>query len=430
MEIVFFGVILQPKFYFKQIKKMDFKFYIPNLNIHKATTNGGSKNFKISGIASTPTKDKEGDVIEQNFDLSEFKWINYEHGKNPNEIIGEITKARVTKLGLEIEGELYADNELAKEVYGLAMNMQKAGNGKKLGLSVEGRTIERDSKDKSTVKKAQLFAVAICKTPMNGDTFVDITKSLKQHNNQNKSQKMENTALKDFNEFEIQKAYDLISNQDDLEKGYKKGMKKEVEINLDGKNEEDEEEETMDMSEEEMKKAVAFVKDLQSKGRAKEQIVKAFNLAYANETEFTEAQIMSILGKGESLAKQEKAKDIVKGYIDDKFGALGTIFKGFEKNQNALLEKIEDLQSQVDAFGHKAGLGKSEQFAKAVGAKQSPMDADKTLNLRIASHKKITSDLLEKHVNLDSASLLEITGYISPEHKEVLKKAVGVEIVG
>lgn len=404
---------------------MDFKFYIHRVDIVKSA-NPSSKNFKIKGLASTPTKDKDGDVLEQNFDLSEFKWINYEHGKNPSEVIGEITKARVTKRGLEIEGELYADNELAKEVYNLAVNMQKAGNGNRLGLSVEGRTIERDNKDKSKVKKAQLFAVAVCKTPMNGDTFLDITKSLKQHNQNKNSKNMEGTSQ--YTEEEIQKAYAHLSNQEsNLEKGYKKAMEKEADI------EDDDDEEDIDMPEEEIKKAIGFIKDLKVKGRSKEQITKAFNIAYAeNGVEYSETQVSKLLGKGGDIEKQGKAQDIVKGYIDTKFGALAPIFKGFEQNQTALLKKIEGLESQIDAFGHKAGLGKSEEFAKSLQTKGSPMDSasSKTLDIRNPNHKRVAEELLEKHVSIDSASSLESVNYVSTIDREAIKKAVGIEIIG
>jgi hypothetical protein len=407
---------------------VDFKFYISSVDIVKSTNPSSNKNFKIKGLASTPTKDKEGDVLEQNFDLSEFKWINYEHGKNPSEVIGEITKARVTKRGLEIEGELYADNELAKEVYNLAVNMQKAGNGNKLGLSVEGRTIERDSKDKSKVKKAQLFAVAVCKTPMNGDTFLDITKSLKQHNQNKNSKNMEGTSQ--YTDEEIQKAYAHLSNKEgDLEKGYKKGMAKEAETSL----EEDDDEEDIDMPEEEIKKAIGFIKDMKARGRSNEQITKAFNNSYAkNGVEYSETQVNKLLGKGGDIEKQEKAQDIVKGYIDTKFGAMGSIFKSFEQTQTTLLKKIESLESQIDAFGHKAGLGKSEEFAKSLQTKGSPMDgaSSKTLDIRNPKHKKIAEELLEKHVSIDSASSLESVNYVSTIDREAFKKAVGIEIIG
>lgn len=238
---------------------------------------------------------------------------------------------------------------------------------------------------------------------------------------------MEGTSL--YTEEEIQKAYFLLSNQvSDLEKGYKKGMAKEAETNL-----EDDEEEDIDIPEEEVKKAIGFIKDLKSKGRSKEQITKAFNIAYSeNGLEYTDAQVNKLLGKGGNIEKQEKAQDIVKGYIDTKFGALTPIFKGFEQTQTALLKKIGDLESQIDAFGHKAGLGKSEEFAKSLQTKGSPMDSAsvKTLDIRNPNHKKIAEELLEKHVSIDSASSLESVNYVSNMDREAIKKAVGIEIIG
>lgn len=231
-----------------------------------------------------------------------------------------------------------------------------------------------------------------------------------------------------YTEEEIQKAYLLLLNQEsNLEKGYKKAMEKEADI------EEDDDEEDIDMPEEEIKKAIGFIKDMKARGRSNEQITKAFNNSYAkNGFEYSEIQVNKLLGKGGNIEKQEKAQDIVKGYIDTKFGALAPIFKGFEQTQTALLKKIEDLESQIDDFGHKAGLGKSEEFAKSLQTKGSPMDgaSAKTLDIRNPNHKKIAEDLLEKHVSIESASSLETIGYVTIEHREAIKKAVGIEIIG
>jgi hypothetical protein len=264
---------------------------------------------------------------------------------------------------------------------------------------------------------------------MNGDTFLDITKSLKQHNQNKKSKKMENTSQ--YTDEEIRKAYAHLSNKEgDLEKGYKKGMANEAETSPD---DDDDEEEDIDMPEEEIKKAVVFINDLKARGRSKEQITKAFNSAYAESGfEYTEAQVNKLLGKGDNIEKQEKAQDIVKGYIDTKFGALAPIFKSFEQTQTALLKKIEGLEAQIDAFGYKAGLGKSEEFTKSLQTKVSPMEGSptKTLDIRNPNHKKIAEELLEKHVSIDSASSLETIGYVAIEHREAIKKAVGVDIIG
>jgi hypothetical protein len=206
-------------------------------------------------------------------------------------------------------------------------------------------------------------------------------------------------------------------------------MAKEAETSL----EEDDDEEDIDMPEEEIKKAIGFIKDMKARGRSNEQITKAFNNSYAkNGVEYSETQVNKLLGKGGDIEKQEKAQDIVKGYIDTKFGAMGSIFKSFEQTQTTLLKKIESLESQIDAFGHKAGLGKSEEFAKSLQTKGSPMDgaSSKTLDIRNPKHKKIAEELLEKHVSIDSASSLESVNYVSTIDREAFKKAVGIEIIG
>lgn len=139
-------------------------------------------NYKFSGIASIPQKDGEGEFLDpKGFDLSEFKWVNWVHEKEPKSLIGEITYSIVQPDGkLYIEGILHYKNPKAQEVYNLGLNVQESGAGNNLALSVEGRAIERNPKNKAHVTKSKLTAVAICPTPVNKGTFVEFMKSFKE----------------------------------------------------------------------------------------------------------------------------------------------------------------------------------------------------------------------------------------------------------
>jgi len=154
--------------------KNNFKFYI-NADISKAK-NG--KDMIIQGIASTSAKDSQGEFLDpRTFDLNDFNWINWNHkGKDdPSTIIGEPIHAEVNeKNELFIKGLLYDDVPMAKATYKLMKALQKSPTGNRLGMSVEGRVIERDSMNPAKILKSKITGVAICPVPVNGATWTEL----------------------------------------------------------------------------------------------------------------------------------------------------------------------------------------------------------------------------------------------------------------
>lgn len=159
----------------------NFKFFVP-LEISKAKDSSGKEVMKIGGIASTDDKDSDDEVLEPNgFDLSYFMrngFINWHHQSktNPAAVIGEPTKAEITEKGLYIEGELYNDSPVAKQVWDLAKTLEKSSKTRRLGFSIEGKALERDSLDKKRITKAKITGVAITPSPKNACTMMDIIK--------------------------------------------------------------------------------------------------------------------------------------------------------------------------------------------------------------------------------------------------------------
>ena len=142
--------------------------------------------MKIKGLASTGNKDSQDEYLDPSrFDLSDFKWLNYNHlGKdNPGAIIGEPTKAVVnSKNELHIEGILYPEMPMAQSTWALMKSLKNSPGGNKLSLSVEGKVVERGSKDPKNplykqIIRSKITGVAICPVPVNGDTWVDFQKS-------------------------------------------------------------------------------------------------------------------------------------------------------------------------------------------------------------------------------------------------------------
>lgn len=160
----------------------DFKFYLP-VDITKGKDASGKEVMKVSGIASTNSKDSEGETLDvNNFDLKDFHQINWNHKGNSDAsaVIGEPTKAEVVnKSKLYIEGVLYDDVPMAKAVYTLMKALKNSPSKRKLGMSVEGKVVERASNDKKSplynkITKAKITGVAICPHPINADTVVDL----------------------------------------------------------------------------------------------------------------------------------------------------------------------------------------------------------------------------------------------------------------
>ena len=157
------------------------RFWVP-LEISKAQNEQGITEMKIKGVASTIDEDTDGEFLDpKGFDLSLFKksgFLNWHHksGTDPNMIVGEPTKANITKKGLEIEGMLYNDSATAKSIYTLAQTLEKNSSTRRLGFSIEGKAIERDVLNPKKVTKALITGCAITFLPKNPNTIMNIVK--------------------------------------------------------------------------------------------------------------------------------------------------------------------------------------------------------------------------------------------------------------
>jgi predicted house-cleaning noncanonical NTP pyrophosphatase (MazG superfamily) len=162
------------------MKKDTFKFFVP-LDIIKGGKDEktGKQTMMVSGIASTSHEDLDGEFLDpKGFDLSYFLTsglLNYNHqaSKDPGAIIGEPTMAEIRKEGLYLEGRLY-DNELARKVYDKTLELQQQSDTRRMGFSIEGKALERDKLNPKKVLRAAISGCAICPSPKNYHTFVEI----------------------------------------------------------------------------------------------------------------------------------------------------------------------------------------------------------------------------------------------------------------
>lgn len=131
------------------------------------------KGWYVSGFASTPDKDFQGERIDpMGINYTDYflknGWLNYEHKHEIEDVIGEPTKVNTSEKGLYIEGKLYKSIPKAKDVW----NLQKAlanesDSNRRLGFSIEGKVLERDPTDETFIRKVLLSNVAITFHPAN-----------------------------------------------------------------------------------------------------------------------------------------------------------------------------------------------------------------------------------------------------------------------
>jgi hypothetical protein len=166
-----------------QMKPTPFKFWVPIEEISKAKKPGDDKEIMIlGGIASTSDEDTdEEELIPEGFDISYLKergFVNWNHKKDPEYIIGEPIEAVNRKgEGLYVKAQLYPDSDLAKKVYKLANTLKKNSKIKRrLGFSIEGRATERDPLNPKRVLKALITGIAITHSPKNPKSIIDIIK--------------------------------------------------------------------------------------------------------------------------------------------------------------------------------------------------------------------------------------------------------------
>lgn len=152
-----------------------FRFHVP-IDLKK----GDDGKTWIEGVASVEKEDIAGEtVILTGMDLSYLLsrgYFNDNHAKTTDAKVGVPTEAKVTPNGLQVRGYLF-DTPRAKGIVELAEALQKAGSNRRLGFSVEGKTLKRDGK---IIKQCWVKDIAITAEPVNPYTYLDVIKSISQ----------------------------------------------------------------------------------------------------------------------------------------------------------------------------------------------------------------------------------------------------------
>ena len=145
-----------------------FGFYLPFQILKSEDTQEAAPVMRIGGYASTSDEDRQKDIIlQKGLDIQDFLdygYFNYDHDNS--KILGypDKNKTRIDSKGFYVEGTLL-DVPLAKSLYETAMQLQKSNAPRRLGFSVEGKTLARDKLGR--IVKAKIYNVAITANPVN-----------------------------------------------------------------------------------------------------------------------------------------------------------------------------------------------------------------------------------------------------------------------
>ena len=155
----------------------DFKFTVP-----AEITKSKDGEWRVAGLASSSSVDRQGEVIlPEGIDATPIAkgkgFFNFDHDNSPENTIGTLDGYKKTASGMYVEGRLFKNHTRAKAVYEIMSSLNKGDKGR-VGMSVEGKVIERDPKNPSIIRRCLIKNVALTLNPVNQDTYADIIKSM------------------------------------------------------------------------------------------------------------------------------------------------------------------------------------------------------------------------------------------------------------
>jgi len=163
-----------------------FNFFI-DIDLEKAEevekgTEAWYDHMIIKGVASTEDEDTDGETLNPNgFIIDRFLkqgLLNYEHQakSSPKYIIGEPLDASIKNNQFLIKGKLWPKSEVARDLWDTLHIMKESGSNRKVGWSIEGKTLKRDPFNQKKIEKALITHCAITFSPKNANTWADIVK--------------------------------------------------------------------------------------------------------------------------------------------------------------------------------------------------------------------------------------------------------------
>lgn len=132
----------------------------------------------MRGIASSEAIDSDGEIIVQKgIDWSWFMkhgFISLEHPLGVDNIIGAPVKVEPAVIKGEeataITARIFLDDPVGRKVFSKAKMLKKCGSDRRLGFSIEGRSISREG---NRILKSKVTSVAVSPVPKNPHTFFE-----------------------------------------------------------------------------------------------------------------------------------------------------------------------------------------------------------------------------------------------------------------
>jgi hypothetical protein len=388
-------------------------FWMP-LSLEKAKNNEGVEEMRIKGVASTMDEDSDGEFLDpKGFDLNYFKksaTLNWHHksGNDPSAIVGEPTDAKITKKGLEIEGILYEDSPMAKAIYKLAQTLEKNSKTRRLGFSIEGKVIERDSLNPKIIKKAKITGCAITHMPKNSNTFMEIVKGEYEDacpeyvfDNTEESESLSKSEVfekiySDFSGISTDEAKELYNK---IIKSMKKNSKKPAEISSkDVEKAYDslglfEHQEDLQKGEDEEDEDIEDEEDIDEESSEEEQEESSED---EEEDEDEEEEEETTMKKSKTIKKSHSidSEDILKAIefqsveTTTMFKALGKILKRQDQELSYLRDLVEQTPVQRKTI--------TKSFSEKEGFKKAKSEDDDSKSISCSSNRKAVLELLDR----------------------------------
>ena len=160
-----------------------FEFWMPAqaIVLAKGKKNGADEDGRrwIQGIASTSSRDLQGEIIDQKgIDFSYFLkngFFNWDHKEGPDEKVGEPTQCKLTKNGLWVKGFLWKNKTRSDGIWEMMNSIASSGSSRRMGFSIQGKVKRRAG---HVIKECWIQDVAVTACPVNTSTWAEIAKSL------------------------------------------------------------------------------------------------------------------------------------------------------------------------------------------------------------------------------------------------------------
>jgi len=143
---------------------------------------GEDGDYKIWGLASTPSFDHQGEsILQEGIDLTPIAegkgFFNFEHSSTPENLLGVVEGYQQGQEHLYVYGSLFKGHPRAEAIYSIMKALEEKGKSA-VGLSIEGDIIERDPKNTKIIKKCKINNVSLTFKPANPETYSALMKSM------------------------------------------------------------------------------------------------------------------------------------------------------------------------------------------------------------------------------------------------------------